>query len=595
MQTSICRIVAGAPQPAVLALALVGPIGLMACGGGSPPSGPGTAVVASVEVTPTDPVLSFLGETRELEAVVRDAEDRVLSGRELDWASSDADVVSVSSDGRIEGHANGSVTIRASTGGVVGEAAVHVAQVATSVSVTGAPDYLLGAGASATLAAEARDAGGSAVAGETITWESSDPGVVTVDGDGTVTAVSHGDAVIEATASGGVAGGAPVSVLGLTGAGVESLDRDLADFLRRWNVPGLTLAVAVDGRLVVARGLGLADAVTGAPIEPGALVRIASVSKPITSAAIVRLVEIGVLDLDDRLFPDLLPGPWADAQPPVDARLGDITVRHALNHRGGWNRAVSGDPMFRSRQIAGALGIAGPPEADDIIDYMLTRPLDVTPGTAVYYSNFAYTALAHAIETAGGKDYETWVLQEILGPAGAPGMRIGGTLAADRLAGEVAYHALGSEAAPVPSVFGAAGTTAPWPYGGFYLPPMDGHGGWVGSAIDLVKFGLALDGRHGDDVIAPASRALLAGDLVPLAGGQYGYGWFVDGDGTWHHTGRLPGSASRLVVHASGVVYAVLLNASHPDEAAFLGDLVGTLNTGVASVTSWPDVDLFPN
>src|SRR5215207_5822007 len=107
---------------------------------------------------------------------------------------------------------------------------------------------------------------------------------------------------------------------------LEHYDRAVADLIARWSIPGAALAIAKDGRLVLARGYGLAFVEEDAPVRPDSLFRIASVSKPITAAAVLRLVEQGRLTLDTpafRLLDYLEPPP--DAQ--VDPRIWGVTVR----------------------------------------------------------------------------------------------------------------------------------------------------------------------------------------------------------------------------------------------------------------------------
>ncbi|MGD8495171.1 MAG: serine hydrolase [Gemmatimonadales bacterium] len=568
---------------------------IAACGGDGPtrPGGGGEPTVASITVTPSDVRLTYLGERQELTAETRADDGSLISGADLTWTSLAPEIVEVASTGRLEAVSVGTTEIRVSVGTVKTTVPVEVTQVATEVRLSPGAARLIGAGDTLTFVAEARDRGGHTIPSATFTWSSEEPGVANVDEAGRATAVGHGTAALKAVVGDGVSGTADVQVVAATGEGVASVDRALVDLMQRWHVPGLSIAVVEDGRLVVARGLGLAHPAADEPMRPDHRVRIASVSKSITATAILKLVERGDVALDDRVFPDLLPDLWADAQPPGDARLADITVRELLHHQGGWDQFSSGDPMFMSRDVASALGVPSPPEATDIVRYVLARPLDFAPGTSVSYSNFGFSLLARVIESVTGMPYETWVRDEILGPADATGFRIGGSLLADRQAMEVYYSGLGRDASQVASVFDALPGQVPLPYGGFYLSPMDGNGGWVGSVVDLVRFAGAVDGRAEDDVISAASRDLVAEDPVPLSGGRYGLGWFVDSDGTWHHTGRLPGSASRLVIRADGLTYAALLNASDPDEAAFLGDLVSTLATATAAVTAWPDRDLF--
>src|SRR5205085_4688575 len=116
-----------------------------------------------------------------------------------------------------------------------------------------------------------------------------------------------------------------------------SFDQVFSDMIRKYNIPGGAVAVMRDGKLVYARGFGYADVENKKPVEPDALFRVASMYKPITSAAIMKLIEEGKLTMDDYVDPliaDLKPAPGAT----VDPRWDLVTIRQLLNHSGGWDR-----------------------------------------------------------------------------------------------------------------------------------------------------------------------------------------------------------------------------------------------------------------
>src|SRR5262245_39249302 len=148
---------------------------------------------------------------------------------------------------------------------------------------------------------------------------------------------------------------------------LAGLDAVMLRCLAEHGVPGAALAVAKDGRPVYARGFGWADLQTLTPVAPDTRFRLASVSKPTTGVAVLRLAQEGRLSLDERAFerlpvePHLAPG----ARP--DPRWQQITIRHLLNHTAGWDRDRSGDPMFMSVKIAQALGVPAPAEPEHII------------------------------------------------------------------------------------------------------------------------------------------------------------------------------------------------------------------------------------
>ncbi len=192
----------------------------------------------------------------------------------------------------------------------------------------------------------------------------------------------------------------------------------MATFMREHKPPGAALAVTYHGRLVYARGFGYANLEKHEPVRPASLFRIASVSKPFTTAAVMHLIEQGKLRLDDRVFPILRLQPHLERGSRLDLRWHDITVWHCLQHTGGWNRDKSFDPMsaVAAERVAKALRVPLPIHPKQIIRYTMGKPLDFAPGTAYAYSNFGYCVLGRVIEAVSGKPYHEFVRQKILAP-----------------------------------------------------------------------------------------------------------------------------------------------------------------------------------
>jgi len=288
----------------------------------------------------------------------------------------------------------------------------------------------------------------------------------------------------------------------VTGAEIADLapfDEVLAAYMRERGISAGSLAVVDGGRLVLARGYTWAP--RGAqPTQPTSLFRIASLSKPLTAVGVLRLVERGLAKLDDPI------GKWIDLTGWADRRIERVTLRHLLSHRGGWDRTRSFDPMFRDRTVVESLGRSLPTTPQMIIDYMAGQPLDFDPGVRYAYSNFGYCLLGRIIECATSQTYEEYMRSEILAPLGIRQMRVGHSLRADRLPGEVEYvEALGRVGE---SVMGDRGPArVPRPYGAFNLHTMDAHGGWIASAVDLARFLIALEGASGPPLLSPATRA----------------------------------------------------------------------------------------
>src|SRR3954447_14175922 len=212
-----------------------------------------------------------------------------------------------------------------------------------------------------------------------------------------------------------------IPITGSAVPGMASFDLSVTDFMRKLAIPGGAVAVLRDGKLIYARGFGYADVENRVPVQPDALFRIASVSKPITSAAIMKLVEEGKLHLDDRVAPliaHLAPAPGAT----VDPRWEQITIRQLLNHTGGWDRDKPNggfDPIDRPAIAAAAVNAPAPASSETLIRYMKGMPLDFNPGEKWAYSNFGYIILGRVIERVSGMPYAEYVRTRVLAPVGA--------------------------------------------------------------------------------------------------------------------------------------------------------------------------------
>lgn len=386
---------------------------------------------------------------------------------------------------------------------------------------------------------------------------------------------------------------------------LRSFDRMMKSFMDEHDVPGGALAVTANGKLVYARGFGYAGIEAGERVQPTSLFRIASLSKPITAVAVLQLVEQGRLDLDSRVF-DVLT--IDDSQPKSaarDPRLKGVTIRHLLQHTGGWDRDASFDPMFQSVRFSKALGIAPPAGPRDVIRAMLGQPLDFEPGQRYAYSNFGYCLLGRVIETLTKQPYEEHVRTHVLAPLGIRDMRIGKTRLEGRAPGEVRYY----DERTGSSVFADdLGQDVPQPYGAWYLEAMDSHGGWIASAVDLARFTAAFDDPKTCPILKPETIAVMFARPEGMAGytadeepkpTYYACGWSVrpvgtDGKFNSWHTGSLPGTATLLVRRHDGKNWAVLFNARSGNGVSHLARAIdGLVHQAADEVESWPEVDLF--
>lgn len=380
-----------------------------------------------------------------------------------------------------------------------------------------------------------------------------------------------------------------------------SYDRHMHDFMKEHRVPGASVAVTNRGQVVFERGYGYSDVATAERVDAQSLFRIASISKPITAVAVLQLVEQNKLKLDDKLLSVLS---YADdikaAGEDFDTRWNEITIRHLLQHRGGWDRGTSFDGMFKPVEFAKKIGTDAPADQAAIIKAMLFQKLDFNPGERYAYSNFGYCLLGRVIEEITEKTYENYVKENVLAPVGATAMRIGATRLEGRAENEVRYYQPGTGK----SVFQTdLNESVALPYGAWHLEAMDSHGAWIASASDLCKFAAAFDDPDQCPILSANSIKLMYARPPGLAGFDesgkpketyYSLGWSnrIVGDGKinhWH-TGSLAGTATILIQRHDGRNFAALLNTRVSPSASHLGRAIdGLLGEAANEVTDWPD------
>ena len=380
----------------------------------------------------------------------------------------------------------------------------------------------------------------------------------------------------------------------------ENYDRSMAIFMEKHRLPGASIAVTNGGQVVFAKGYGYADVAVDEKVHPDSLFRIASISKPITAVAILQLHERGKLKLDDSVFTLLEVNEVVDAVEGTDKRLRDITIRHLLQHRGGWDRNESFDAMFRSVTFAEKSGTEPPADQQAVIHAMLKQPLDFVPGERYAYSNFGYCLLGRVIEKLSGQSYEAYVKKNVLDPIGATQMRLGATRLEGRAENEVRYYHPGTGT----SVFQSdLRRKVPHPYGAWNLEAMDSHGGWLASATDLAKFAAAFDNPDTCPILTKKSIQLMH-QRPPGAAGHaqdgrekpvyYSFGWsnrvVRDGQLNHWHTGSLPGTASILIRRHDGKNFVALMNARVSPVSEHLGREMDQLLHQMANqVRAWPE------
>lgn len=386
------------------------------------------------------------------------------------------------------------------------------------------------------------------------------------------------------------------SASGSANPDLVSFDNTVQNFMLARNIPSAQLAVTKDSRLVYARGYRW-DYDNVDPVQPDSLFRIASVTKPITSTGIMLLVQQGKLNLTDKLV-NLITLPT-----PADTRVNNITVQNLLQHQGGWNRDTTFDPMLSDVRIATGLGKSLPVSQQDIIAYMMSRSLDFNPGTAVNYSNFGYLLLGRIIEAVSQQRYADFIRDNVLTPLKMSKTILGASELEYRQPGEVAYYVSNPRLSVNVRQPGGPENVMD-PYGGFNLENMDSHGGWLSTAVDLMRFAAIFDATGGYPLLTKDNIDKIFAQPATGAssdGSWYAFGWAVrpagTGMNTWHN-GSLPGTSTLLVRRFDGLNWVILFNqrddVSDPNGSTY-GQIDAQLHNAANAVTNWPTGDLFPN
>jgi D-alanyl-D-alanine carboxypeptidase len=147
---------------------------------------------------------------------------------------------------------------------------------------------------------------------------------------------------------------------------MERVDAYLQAEMEKRHIPGLSVAVVSDGKVLFASGYGLANVELSVPATPASVYKIGSITKPFTATAIMMLAEEGKIGLDDVILQHLhhLPPAWSG-----------ITVRHLLTHTSGIKNFtnIANYPSIIRKDLA----------PEEIIGLVLELPLDFRPATRV--------------------------------------------------------------------------------------------------------------------------------------------------------------------------------------------------------------------
>ncbi len=369
----------------------------------------------------------------------------------------------------------------------------------------------------------------------------------------------------------------------------EELEAGITRLMEKFDIKGASIAVAKNGRLVFAKGIGYADYEASEPVEPRHMFRVASVSKLITAITIIKMSELKLINLDDKVFGE--DGILSDSifLKYVDPRVEKITIRHLLDHSGGWSRRF-GDHMFMTQHIAREMKTDPPVEVSDIIQFALSKRLHFEPGSLISYSNLGYSILGEVIENISGLDYKDYVRQLILYPLGIQEMRIGRNLECQRFDNEVKYYEQ-PNAFKVSSIYDI-NEMVPKTYGGNDIETLGAAGGWIASPSEILRLIVAIDGFSSfPDILSPESIELMTGARLPQSNA---IGWTgCDTNDNWWRTGTFAGTSALVKRQNNDLSWAVFFNSSTYRGTTLSREINHRVQAALNRIENWPEHDLF--
>jgi len=274
-------------------------------------------------------------------------------------------------------------------------------------------------------------------------------------------------------------------------------------------VPGASVIVIQQGRVIVRRAYGMANLERGTRATPETGYRLASVSKQFTAMAVMLLAQEGKLRYDQ---------PVRDILPELPPAARDVTIRHLLNHTSGLVDYEDLIPETRTAQLSDR----------DVLAMLAPKDSLYFPaGSAYRYSNSGYVLLGLIVERVSGMSFPQFLRDRIFAPLG--------------MTASIA-HVDGSDTVPrraygySPRGSGFAGTDQS------VTSATLGDGGIYTNVDDMMRWDRALSGT----ALVDAATLQLATTPPVLRGAAtlYGFGWFVDtyrGERRWRHGGETSG------------------------------------------------------
>ncbi len=327
-------------------------------------------------------------------------------------------------------------------------------------------------------------------------------------------------------------------------AKADATDEYVRAQMRERHVPGAAIAVIKNGKIIKADGYGSANVELNVPATKETVFEIGSVSKQITAAAVMLLVEEGKLNLDEKISKYL---------PNTPEAWKNVTVKNLLTHTSGIKSYTGLSGFDLTKRL----------KRDEFIKAIGAFPLEFEPGERWNYSNSGYNLLGFIIESITGKSYWDFVQTKIFKPLGM-------TKTADRDPQFIVPNRADGYEWENNKLVGRD----------YDLTDVFSAGAIVSTVLDLAKWDAAL---RGDDFLKPASKAQIW-TPVRFNNGKpypYGFGWNVTefrGHKLVSHGGQTAGFAANISRYVDDNLTVIVLTNSGEQ------GLGGVIARGIAKI-----------
>ena len=312
----------------------------------------------------------------------------------------------------------------------------------------------------------------------------------------------------------------------------RAVDAVVKEWMTKEKIPGVSVAIASRGKILYSKGYGMSDLENSVPVTVKTKFRLASISKPVTAAAVMQRVEQGKIALDSSIQTYI---------PSFPKKNWPVTVRQLLGHLGGIRH-------YRGMKEEHLIGTTQYKDLEDALSIFSADTLMVQPGERYSYTTFGYNLLGVAVEKVSGLSYGKYVADHIFVPAGMTQTVL------DHSADIIPYRTKAYTKDTLGIVHNAFAIDPSYKAPG---------GGILSVPEDMVRFASAM---MSGKIVAPSTfeQMLQPGRLNDSTTTTYGFGWSIGQKelaGAYFHNGGQQGATSTLlIVPASGHTVCILTN-----------------------------------